>query len=396
MRRRASESEAGFGSDSFLDIIANIVGILIILIVVAGVKVARSPIPQLALPADSSTDRPAENEPLESGDSEVMTLQTLDEQVRSEPLSLPALEASSMERNVEVPLPFVVPSLEPIVIEPSRELVEQTRSLERRLQQTRTVIRQLEDSLQQERSDLGNADHDSGQIQVDLARMQQQLARATRDEAALKDALKRAQAELKRLQAELADAQATPRNVVQIEHKMTSLARAVNQREMHFRLAANRVSHVPVEELLERLKGQVERQKDWLMKFHRHEGVVGPVTGYSMKYVVERQTLSAIDRLKYGSGMVRIGVSEWVIERGPGLESESMEEALRAQSLFQRKLLSAEPGTVITFWVYPDSFALYRALRQAAHQEGFEVAGRPIPQGMPIAGGPRGSRSLAQ
>jgi hypothetical protein len=41
MSRRGTDAEQEFGSDSFLDIIANIVGILIILIVVAGVKVAR-------------------------------------------------------------------------------------------------------------------------------------------------------------------------------------------------------------------------------------------------------------------------------------------------------------------------------------------------------------------
>ena len=43
MSRRHHE-ETSFGSDSFLDVIANIVGILIILIVVAGVRVSRAPV----------------------------------------------------------------------------------------------------------------------------------------------------------------------------------------------------------------------------------------------------------------------------------------------------------------------------------------------------------------
>ena len=38
MSRRRSSGDQEFGSDSFLDIIANIVGILIILIVVAGLR----------------------------------------------------------------------------------------------------------------------------------------------------------------------------------------------------------------------------------------------------------------------------------------------------------------------------------------------------------------------
>ena len=44
MSRRTRNDEIELGSDSFLDIIANIVGILIILIVIAGVKVSRQPL----------------------------------------------------------------------------------------------------------------------------------------------------------------------------------------------------------------------------------------------------------------------------------------------------------------------------------------------------------------
>ncbi|MCA9063846.1 MAG: hypothetical protein KDA96_12325, partial [Planctomycetaceae bacterium] len=44
MSRRPAESELQFGSDSFLDVIANIVGILIILTVIVGLRVARQPV----------------------------------------------------------------------------------------------------------------------------------------------------------------------------------------------------------------------------------------------------------------------------------------------------------------------------------------------------------------
>ncbi len=44
MSRKNRDNEQSFGSDAFLDVIANIVGILIILIVVAGVKVSRAPL----------------------------------------------------------------------------------------------------------------------------------------------------------------------------------------------------------------------------------------------------------------------------------------------------------------------------------------------------------------
>jgi len=53
MSRRRNGEDPEFGSDSFLDIIANIVGILIILIVVAGVKVARQPLQTVDVPVSA-------------------------------------------------------------------------------------------------------------------------------------------------------------------------------------------------------------------------------------------------------------------------------------------------------------------------------------------------------
>ena len=55
MRRRGGRSELQVGNDSFLDIVANIVGILIILIVVAGVRVSRAPVTEGSEVVESST-----------------------------------------------------------------------------------------------------------------------------------------------------------------------------------------------------------------------------------------------------------------------------------------------------------------------------------------------------
>ena len=44
IRRRRKVREIEFSFDSFLDVVANIVGILIILIVVAGIKAGAAPV----------------------------------------------------------------------------------------------------------------------------------------------------------------------------------------------------------------------------------------------------------------------------------------------------------------------------------------------------------------
>ena len=45
---------------------------------------------------------------------------------------------------------------------------------------------------------------------------------------------------------------------------------------------------------------------------------------------------------------------------------------------------------------YPDSFALYRYLRDYLYQRDFQVAARPIPHGHPIGFGPQGTASQSQ
>ena len=52
--------------------------------------------------------------------------------------------------------------------------------------------------------------------------------------------------------------------------------------------------------------------------------------------------------------------------------------------------------TVVTFWVYPDSFDLYRTLRDFLYEHEVVVAGRPLPEGVPIASSRRGSVSRGQ
>jgi hypothetical protein len=50
----------------------------------------------------------------------------------------------------------------------------------------------------------------------------------------------------------------------------------------------------------------------------------------------------------------------------------------------------------ITIWTYPDSFDEFRKLKKILYQQGYAVAGRPLPEGMPIGASPSGSKSSAQ
>jgi hypothetical protein len=148
--------------------------------------------------------------------------------------------------------------------------------------------------------------------------------------------------------------------------------------------------------LVDRVKTQLERQKDWLASRGRHEAVVGPVDGYSMQYLVEKKELSHLDRRRLGYGGYRIGITHWELVPEPDLVGETAEEALRRGSKFALAVKTAPERAALTFWVYPDSFHAYRILQAACQAEGFVVAGRPLPDGVRIAGSPEGTRSAGQ
>jgi len=68
MRGRCGGGDPDFGSDSFLDIIANLVGILIVLIVLAGLRAGRAPVEseltaETDLLATSAPPQPVVSEP---------------------------------------------------------------------------------------------------------------------------------------------------------------------------------------------------------------------------------------------------------------------------------------------------------------------------------------------
>jgi hypothetical protein len=89
-------------------------------------------------------------------------------------------------------------------------------------------------------------------------------------------------------------------------------------------------------------------------------------------------------------------VSGWVIRPTGPLFTETEDEAMRPGSTFQQSLAAHGPTATVTFWVYPDSFNIHQKLKAFAHDAGYWVASRPLPTGVPIAGSPQGSKSVAQ
>ncbi|QDT41190.1 hypothetical protein Pan241w_12500 [Gimesia alba] len=384
MSRRTPQGETGFGSDSFLDIVANIVGILIILIVIAGVRMSQAPVTV------------AENEPASPPQPEVIDadLEAFLPKIEPEPplQEPPALILSQQEtKRLEPQKPKV------IYQHPSPELLSELQKLEAELIRLDQVMQNrkvgAQELLQQKQAV-------NGEVQTLVSQITQKSDHLEKDYQQLLGLVKETKdtkKELERVVAQARKVSAPQEQVKQLKHRLTPVSQLVTDKEWHFLLSENRVSYVPINELLGDLKDQVMKRGSWLAKYREHHGKVGPIRGYTMNYVVERQALSAIDQLRNGgSGGFRVGVTKWEIDRNDDVSGEDLESALQIQSHFYRALTDIGSGSTLTFWVYPDSFELYRSLQKHAHSLGYQVAGRPLPFGVPIAGSPAGTRSAGQ
>src|SRR5262245_37817791 len=274
MSRRARE-EMPFGSDSFLDVLANIVGILIILIVAAAARMGRAP--DLSLLA------------------------------RTAPDAAPQAEAAPTPAPQE-PAPQAVAAAEPEAEEPPAEVTAEMQSIASRLTALSDKSRAAEAKLNKYRAAQLAARDALSEEDRKTARQAKSLREAQMRVARLEEELGDRQQALNGLLAEFEEAEKAKPPAIQVKHRLAPISQEIVGEELHFRISGGRVSVVPLSALVERVKAQLERQKEWLASHGRHSAVVGPVDGYSMQYLVERLPLSALDRHRLGYGAFRVGV----------------------------------------------------------------------------------------
>ncbi|MBX3439170.1 MAG: hypothetical protein KF861_16895, partial [Planctomycetaceae bacterium] len=359
------------------------VGILIILIVIAGVRVSQTPVKS----ADSvAVDPPAVE----------LVVADPHPDLSEEPVTDCAVPVRSVpSRAPKEPEPIEQP---PLAESPplARELVDTVTDLEQQLEQLRsrrqTLTTEVESAVTL--SDRARQERDAATRAAEEARAAWERGKQALEKQ--EQTLSAKQQVLATLQVTLAETEAEQPPTTVLKHKLTPVGRKVEGKEVHFLLSGGRVAVVPIDELGEELKRQLERRRDDVLRTERYVGSVGPLQGFRMEYVVERLPTSLIDDLRRGQAVIRSGLTEFQIRPQPGMITETAEQALHPHGRFLAALRHAGPDATLTFWVYPDSFALHRELQEFVHDQGFEVAARPLPFGIPITGSPQGSRSVAQ
>ena len=213
--------------------------------------------------------------------------------------------------------------------------------------------------------------------------------------AAMSADLKRTESELERLQGERARLEGQADPVIAVEHLPTPMAKTVFGEEIHFRLKGNRLSVVPIDQLVGEIRRDFARAASGSRQ-GRMDSAVGPVRGYVARYVMDksRGTTSRGGSLSLATRVALVGMMVEPLNEPHGTP---IDQVLADSKEIDVELAGRPTGTTtITVWVYPDSFGAFRRLKEHLYAKGYATAARPMPMDRPITGGPGGSRSNAQ
>ncbi|MFV1965801.1 MAG: hypothetical protein ACC628_10290 [Pirellulaceae bacterium] len=327
------------GQDAFLDVVANLVGIFIILVMVIGVRAKDALLEAApASAADAATDRVAE-------------------------LQYAKQAADGLESDVH----RLMATLDRQEIEVDYRREERNRA--------QLLIAATKDAIAQRREQLDASQQAQFDVQRDLIAVRAGLEDLQMGRKALEHAVN------------------TP---TIIQHLPTPMAKTVFGKELHFRLSRSRLTFIPWDELIKELEREAQQQVRRLKNEPAITETLGPIGGFWMKYTLKR-TETAIPTKVGMSVRQRVELDHFVVIPTSQQQGEAVDEALKDGSQFGNILSQHEPqNTTVTVWTYPDSFGEYRVLKQRLFQMGYLTACRPLPEGQHISGSPQGTRSASE
>ena len=330
IRRRRAQREIAFSFDSFLDVVANVVGIILRLILVAWVGarsyqalvpaptppvVADDPVAALPAPTDPLADElPKKGDKLTEAESrwqqKVRQCEEAEQQAAVVRKETPAIEAQAKQLDAEI--------------------AARNRAAGIELQAKQgTAAASLADVLQ----------------------------RKSKAETAL--------AELDRMPSQK-----------QTLRYPAPISQPLQTEELMFECHGGKVVAIDVGTLIERVRQGMRDKGDLLRSQRQVQDETAPAGAFRARYIIERGR-------DPGAG---VNVAAWEVIPVDSARGETVDQALAPGSAFRKVIDALEPQqTAVTFWVYPDSFALYRRLRDVLHDHDVTVAGRPLPEGHPIA-----------
>jgi hypothetical protein len=345
MRRDRANTESidDAGQDSFLDVVTNIVGIIILLVMVVSVRATRHA---------STTPETAE--------SPAGPVPAVSEQQLQEALALVLGERQETEQLVR----------RAVNVRNSAMLRDEERV------RLNTVVTAMAREIEDRRAKLSEAEQREFDLRRQINSAQETLDELTSEQIALLSAAP---------EVETIDCLPTP------------LARSVSGTEVHLQLCRSHVAHIPLDDLLTEFKQHADSNLWQLRDRPGMINTVGPLEGFRLRYQLERTEMAIRDA---GGGMRQgslVQLTKWeLLPASPNL-GEQVDQAILPTSALAQTLKRYSPeSTTVTVWTYPDSFGSFRTLKSALFERGFAVAARPLPAGLLIGGSPNGTKSVAQ
>jgi hypothetical protein len=351
IRRRRPAREIAFSFDSFLDVVANVVGIIIRLILVVWVG-ARS-YPTIAL---------------------LQTQQELAEMV-----------ASDVDPN---------DPLHKEIAACRAELAEAQQRLRHQLEQV-DEVRQVRAKVEQKLVFLGA---ERTELENEKLRLSQEASLQDRTGKAADLSLAEARARTKKLQDEIVALEKLPPVKKTLRYR-TPVSKPVEGDEILFECRQQRVTFIDIAALLAEMRRSMDDHTQELRQRWQVSDRVGPVGAYRLLYVLERErgSMDALGGLPDANASFRYGLSGWELEPISPFRGETLEAALAPNSEFRQIADRIDPHyATVTFWIDGASFGMYRQLRDYLYAREIDVAGRPLPDGAPIASSRRGTISRGQ
>jgi hypothetical protein len=330
-RRQRRTKEIPFSFDSFLDVVANVVGIIIRLILIVWVG-ARS----------YSTITPVTTKKAKSA------IQS----VAATPLPADPLQAE-LERG-------------------KRELEDlQARMLEQ--------LRELQTTEEQEKSA-------AGEVEAALARSHHlddesvQVERAVLDKkkAAEGAGLSLAALEQRRqkLQQEVLAVEKLPPQKKVLRYR-TPVSEVVKTDEFFFECKDGRITFIDIGSLKAMAEMEIKSRVEELRSSGSIEGTTTSEGAFRIRYSL--QVIGGLEGLR-ADVRSTLAVEPMLLTRG-----ENADQALALGSQFRQIVDRLDPKLgAVTFWVYPDSFAAFRRVRDYLYERDIVVAGRALPLGASV------------
>ena len=354
IRRRRPQREIPFSFDSFLDVVANVVGIILRLILVAWVG-ARSYHPTAAVtpPAQTVEEAAGAAEPS-------LPVDPLADDVEAERRELAAAQ---------------------------QRLVEQIRQCDQAAERRAEAEKQLDSAAATVRATQAQRASEEGAA-VDRGK---DLRTAALSLPEIRSRVQRVHAEIDALEK----LPAPPKHSLRYK---TPVSQPLQTEELFFECRRGRVTVIDVGAMLEQVHRERGEKAKLLATQWQIEGVTDPVGAFRMHYTLERERGPADGPAGAPTPETQFSYSvSWSVEPVAEPRGEAEEATLAAKSDFRRVVDALDPKvTAVTFWVYSDSFPLYRRLRDYLHERDFVVAGRPLLEGMSVGSSRRGTASRGQ